>query len=264
MSQKLKAAIYSLFFLFLMVGFSQTVSAKAVNYKTYKYGTTQTSMADGYYARPAEVKASGNRYLVTMTIRTKKSLSPYPVKVLTINGNAPINVEKVRHGTDYDYRYSFYAKNLNSVVSSRIKIDVPKVYSATHDISFKFDTSNLPKLGSKAATKKETKTAKTTVQTKKSKTDKTINPKNTDNDSDSNNENAALLDQAKTQSSKTKKAQDELAAEKLKQNQQNLADNQRNQRYFYYTIAGGVLCTIVLIVAAVFFVLSAKNRKSRK
>lgn len=257
MSQKLKAGICSLFFLFLMVGFGQKVSANSVNYKTYKYGTTQTSMADGYYARPASVKADGNRYLVTMTIRTKKSLSPYPVKVLSINGSAPVSVEKVRHGTDYDYRYSFYASNLNNVISSKIKIDVPKVYSATHNISFKFDTKNLPKLGSKKTAKKTVAPAKQNKTTKKAAT-----PAKTDSsDSDAD---AALLDQAKQQSSKAKQAQDDLAQEKLKQNQQNLADNQHNQRLFYYTIAGGILCTIVLIVAAVFFVLSAKNRKNRK
>ena len=31
--------------------FGVTVSAQSVSYRTYKYGTHQTSMADGYYAR---------------------------------------------------------------------------------------------------------------------------------------------------------------------------------------------------------------------
>lgn len=253
MTRKLKAVFCSLFFLFLVLGFSQKTSAAAIGYKTYKYGTEQTSMADGYYARPAQVKASGSQYLVTMTIRTKKSLSPYPVKVLTINGTAPLNVEKVRHGTDYDYRYSFYAKNLNKIISSKIKIDVPKVYSATHNISFKFDTKNLPKL---KTSKSANAPAKKTVSVKSKKNNKTA--------SSDSNADADLLQQAQEQSSQVKKAQAELAQEKMKQNQQNLADNQRNQRLFYYTIAGGILCTIILIIAAVFFVLSAKNRKNGK
>ena len=55
------------------------------------------------------------------TIRTKKDLSPYPVRVLTINGQAPLNVVKTRHGSDYDYRYSFRTNNLKRDISSQIK-----------------------------------------------------------------------------------------------------------------------------------------------
>ena len=129
--------------------FGVTVSAQSVSYRTYKYGTHQTSMADGYYARPAQVVVDDNQYLVTMTIRTKKDLSPYPVRVLTINGQAPLNVVKTRHGSDYDYRYSFRTNNLKRDISSQIKIDVPHVYQATHNITFAFDTTQLPKLTNK-------------------------------------------------------------------------------------------------------------------
>lgn len=94
--------------------FTTVVSAQEINYHTYKYGTHQTSMADGYYARPAQVTVDSKQYLVTMIIRTKKSLSPYPVQVLTIDGQAPLNVVKTRHGSDYDYRYSFRTNNLNA------------------------------------------------------------------------------------------------------------------------------------------------------
>lgn len=125
---------------------STTVNAQNINYHTYKYGTHQTSMADGYYARPAQIVVDDKQYLVTMTIRTKKDLSPYPVQVLSIDGQAPLNVVKTRHGSDYDYRYSFCTNNLKHMISSQIKIDVPHVYQATHNISFIFNTNNLPKL----------------------------------------------------------------------------------------------------------------------
>lgn len=150
-----RICLCSLAFLFFLVFFIQRADAQAINYQTFKYGTHQTSMADGYYAKPAQIKADGNRYLITMTIRTKKSLSPYPVTVLSVNNEAPINVVKSRNDSSYDYRYSFYTKDPQKEISSKIKIDVPHVYQATHQISFKFAANNLPKLNSKSKSKSE-------------------------------------------------------------------------------------------------------------
>lgn len=36
-----------------VIGFAKVGHAQSVSYQTYKYGTSTTSMADGYYARPA-------------------------------------------------------------------------------------------------------------------------------------------------------------------------------------------------------------------
>lgn len=245
----------SSFLLFLICLFSAgTVLAKNVNYKTYKYGTSQTSMADGYYARPAKVVADENRYLVTMTIRTKHNLSRWPVKVNTINGQSPLKVTKTRHGTDYDYNYSFYADNLDHKISSSISIDVPKVYKADHQISFMFD-QNLPAL------KKTDKTpAQGTISTVKS-----VHSKRDENeDGQKTKDPEGLISQAKKQSEAVKKEEADLAAQRLKQNQKNRLDNEHNERMFYYVMLGGIICLIILVVACVFFVLSVKNNKRSK
>lgn len=247
MGSKLKKILLSFLLICLCLVFGQKVDAQSINYHTYKYGTTQTSMADGYYARPASVVADGKEYLVTMTIRTKKSLSPYPVEVLTIDGQAPLNVVKVRHGSDYDYRYSFRTNNLDRMISSKIRIDVPHVYKATHNISFRFDTKNLPKLTGKKAHVK-------VMQAPKS------NTKNNNQNSD----NSALLTQAKQQSREVKQKEDALARQKLAQNRKDRQANEHNQRMFYYLILGGSICILILLVAAVFFVLSAKTAKHSK
>lgn len=83
---------------------------------------------------------------------------------------------------------------------------------------------------------------------KKDKT--TINKAKTNDD---------VLAEARRQSLAVKKKQQQLADQKLKQSAKNRLDNERNRRMFIYTIFGGVLSLIVLIVGAVFFVLGAKN-----
>ena len=35
-----------------VIGFAKVGHAQSVSYQTYKYGTSTTSMADGYYVRP--------------------------------------------------------------------------------------------------------------------------------------------------------------------------------------------------------------------
>lgn len=130
---------------FLLLGVNKA-QAVAVNYNALKYGTSETSMASGYYARPAQVNVVNGAYVVTMTIMTNKSLSPWPVVVNSIDGQAPQNVSKTQSGDYYFYSYSFTTNNLNRTISSNINVSIPNVYTANHNISFTFDTSNLPSL----------------------------------------------------------------------------------------------------------------------
>ena len=136
-------------FLLLSVNKAQAV---AVNYNALKYGTSETSMASGYYARPAQVNVVNGTYVVTMTIMTNKSLSPWPVVVNSIDGQAPQNVSKTQSGDYYLYSYSFTTNNLNRTISSNINVSIPNVYTANHNISFTFDTSSLPSLTQTQAT----------------------------------------------------------------------------------------------------------------
>lgn len=130
---------------FLLLGVNKA-QAVAVNYNALKYGTSETSMASGYYARPAQVNVVNGAYVVTMTIMTNKSLSPWPVVVNSIDGQAPQNVSKTQSGDYYLYSYSFTTNNLNRTISSNINVSIPNVYTANHNISFTFDTSSLPSL----------------------------------------------------------------------------------------------------------------------
>ena len=130
---------------FLLLGVNKA-QAVAVNYNALKYGTSETSMASGYYARPAQVNVINGAYVVTMTIMTNKSLSPWPVVVNSIDGQAPQNVSKTQSGDYYLYSYSFTTNNLNRTISSNINVSIPNVYTANHNISFTFDTSSLPSL----------------------------------------------------------------------------------------------------------------------
>lgn len=136
-------------FLLLSVNKAQAV---AVNYNALKYGTSETSMASGYYARPAQVNVVNGAYVVTMTIMTNKSLSPWPVVVNSIDGQAPQNVSKTQSGDYYLYSYSFTTNNLNRTISSNINVSILNVYTANHNISFTFDTRSLPSLTQTQAT----------------------------------------------------------------------------------------------------------------
>lgn len=129
-----------------------TAQAKSLNYQALKYNTNQTSMASGYFVKPASVTVSHRKYVVTMHIRTAKKLTSYPVKVLSVNGGSPKNVRRVkdRAGNSNLY-YSFTTTNLKKRINAKLAINVPKVYKATHLISFKFSTNGLPSLKGKAA-----------------------------------------------------------------------------------------------------------------
>lgn len=209
----------------------QLVHAKAVNYQALKYGTNQTSMADGYYLRPAQVKVRGNQYYVTMTIRTKKGLSPWPVKVNTVNGQRPLSIVKSRYQGGYDYSYSFLS-TLKGRVNSYISIDVPGVYKANHNISFIFDQKQLPKL---AATNSKKATTTQTVPVKRPKT--------------SHQKQASSQNQSSAAPATDSSADLAAADRQLALNNEHKAQNQKNERLYYYTLLLGIL--ILIIIATV-------------
>ena len=131
-----------------------TAHAQDISYSALKYGTTQTSMASGYFVRPAQVTVKNHAYVVTMDIKTAKKLTSWPVKVLSINGGAPENIRKTKDsaGNSHLY-YSFTTTDLKRDINAKLYIYVPKVYKATHNISFKFKTQGLPALTSTKTTR---------------------------------------------------------------------------------------------------------------
>lgn len=162
-----KSWLFLLTFLVALLGVTATVSAKAISYKALRYGTNKTSIASGYFVKPATVSVKNHKYVVTMQIKTAKSLSSFPVAVNWVNGEKPKNVRKVkdRSGNSH-YYYSFTTTNLHKRINAKLAIDVPKVYKAHHLISFKFNTAGLPKLSHHAATLSP-KTSTSSSHTKK-------------------------------------------------------------------------------------------------
>lgn len=162
--------------LFLFIISFTSANAQTITYHPLRYGTNQTSMADGYFVKPANVVVKNHLYYVTMEIKTAKSLSSFPVKVNWVNGKVPLNVRRMkdRAGNSLMY-YSFYANNFKKRINAELAIDVPKVYKAHHLISFKFSTAGLPSLGHShvVATPKKTPTtpkASTSASTKSQQT----------------------------------------------------------------------------------------------
>ncbi len=241
--------------------------ATSVSYQALKYGTSQTSMADSYYVRPAQVTVSNNQYVVTMTIRTAANLGAWPVTVNSINGQAPQNVTKTQSGSNYDYTYSFTTKSLSGTISSAIYVSIPNVYTANHNISFKFDTSNLPALsGASTSSKSSQSTAATTTSgtstggTATSSATGTSTSASAGSDPQATKKLQTLASQAKRQSQAASKKESRLARQTLRQNAQAEAANQKNQRLYYYVLIGGSLGLIILIAAAAYFIRGAKAK----
>ena len=245
-----------------MIGFAKVGHAQSVSYQTYKYGTSTTSMADGYYARPATVTVSNGAYVVTMTIRTATNLSAWPVVVNSIDGQAPQNVTKTQSGGYYLYSYSFTTKDLSGVISSSISINVPGVYKANHNISFKFDTSSLPALsGSTSST--STSGADSSSATAAGVGNGSSSSTSGSNDPQLSQKLKKLESQASSQSSAAKAKESRLARSTIAQNDRVQEQNQKNQTLYYFVLVGGILGLLIVIAAAVYFVWSAKKQIPR-
>ncbi|MBM6753205.1 MULTISPECIES: NEAT domain-containing protein [Lactobacillaceae] len=243
---------------FTILGLFTATSANAanVNYQALKYGTNETSMASSYYVRPAQVTVSGNQYVVTMTIHTAANLGQWPVTVNSINGQAPQNVSKTQGDGGYNYTYSFTAKSLNGVISSAIYVSIPNVYTANHNISFKFDTSQLPALNGKSAKVGSTQTSSAGTSSQAASVAGA-------NDPQLQQKLKKLNAQAKSQSQAASKKESRLAKKTLEQNVQAQAANDRNQKLFYYVLIGGCLGLVIIIAAATYFVVNAKKKLPR-
>lgn len=228
-----------LMFCLSFIGLLSVAHADSINYQTFKYGTFTTSMADGYYVKPAQITVSGNKYVITMTIRTANDLTAWPVVVNSIDGQAPQNVSKTRSGSSYDYSYSFTESDLNKVISSNISINVPGVYTATHNISFKFDTSDLP---SKSGGNSQTEST-TAVGT---------------NDPSLNTKLKKLTSQASSQSKAASKKESQLAVSISQQNLATAKQNRYNAALFYYVLVIGLVGLVILIGSVGYFIWRGK------
>ncbi|VDG19468.1 hypothetical protein [Lactobacillus paracollinoides] [Lactiplantibacillus mudanjiangensis] len=166
---KLKRLMTSLVFGVGALSMVTVAHAKSVSYSALTYGTNKTSMASKYFVKPAKVTVKNKKYVVTMHLKTSSALGKYPVQVLKVNGAKPQHVCKVRDKSgNSNIYYSFTTKNLNHKITAKLSINVLHVYKATHNVSFKFKTTQLPKL------KAHLKVA--TARTKASRTSQTVTP----------------------------------------------------------------------------------------
>ena len=72
-----RCMLSGLMFCLSFIGLLSVAHADSINYQTFKYGTSTTSMADGYYVKPAQITVSGDKYVITMTIRTANDLTEF-------------------------------------------------------------------------------------------------------------------------------------------------------------------------------------------
>lgn len=240
----------------LLVSFtvSAKVGAEAINYQALKYGTQQTSMASNYYVKPANVVANGNQYLVTMTIHTSTQLGEWPVTVLSINGQGPANVSKTQSASGYDYSYAFQTPNLNQVVNSSIAINVPNVYTANHDISFKFDTSHLPALNSAAASSSAPAAVASSAASASSSENSATSSNSTSSESSAISSSSASSRAASASSQKKIVAKTTTTSVTRKQNAQIAALNKKNKQTQTAILTGGSVAVVILAVATYFFI----------
>ncbi|WP_367367010.1 NEAT domain-containing protein [Leuconostoc pseudomesenteroides] len=136
----------------LLLGFmtvTQTVSADtySVPFRVVKDGTTETSVADQYFQKPATVAIDGDHYVVIMTIKTTHDLGLFPVSVTDFNGQTPAISRTTQGNTDY-YQYQFTATNLDTRLDGHMNVNIQAIrYNHYYGYGVVFDTSSLPKIG---------------------------------------------------------------------------------------------------------------------
>ncbi|MCI5762276.1 MAG: NEAT domain-containing protein [Ligilactobacillus agilis] len=264
-------------FLLLSVNKAQAV---AVNYNALKYGTSETSMASGYYARPAQVNVVNGAYVVTMTIMTNKSLSPWPVVVNSIDGQAPKNVSKTQSGDYYLYSYSFTTNNLNRTISSNINVSIPNVYTANHNISFTFDTSSLPSLTQTQATpasqanNQNQSQASATVGSQANNQSQSQSQANSQPSSTSSSSSLASSSQASASSSSVKaksshqkasakKASHKKASKKASKQATSHKEKVNVQSSRKHALRNGIIIIVVIAAIAGYVLYRAKHKEEK-
>ncbi|MFT9030910.1 MAG: NEAT domain-containing protein [Leuconostoc pseudomesenteroides] len=128
---------------------TQTVSADtySVSFRVVKDGTTETSVADQYFQKPATVAIDGDHYVVIMTIKTTHDLGLFPVSVTDFNGQTPAISRTTQGNTDY-YQYQFTATNLDTRLDGHMNVNIQAIrYNHYYGYGVVFDTSSLPKIG---------------------------------------------------------------------------------------------------------------------
>ncbi|MFT8824653.1 MAG: NEAT domain-containing protein [Liquorilactobacillus mali] len=154
---------------FLLVFFMKTIEVSAssyqVNYTIEKYGTSQTSIADAYFVKPATVSVGQGQYNVSITIKTSHDLGSFPVQILNINGQGP-QVSKSTSGNEDYYTFSFTTKSVKQSMSGNMKVDIDSMdYHHTYGFTLLMNGGSVPELTSSSSSVSQQSTAQSTAQT---------------------------------------------------------------------------------------------------
>jgi len=226
--------------------------AQAIDYSALKYGTKENSMASGYFVHPATVTVRNHAYVVTMDLKTAKKLTSWPVRVLTVDGHAPENVRKVKDGAGNSHvYYSFTTTNLKRNINAKLAINVPDVYKAKHNITFRFKTNNLPALGSKATT--QTTRAQRTTQGKPATRASSVKPaaatasQTTASSSQANSKAKAKSSASVASSTSSQSASQSSHVTSNDSQQASASDEVPQQKTHWGGLIGGVAAIVLLV-----------------
>lgn len=128
----------------LFNGLQLTADAATINFSALKSGTSDTSYADAYMVKPAELNIVNNKYQVTYTIKTQKALGKYPVQVKSMNANVT-GIKNYDDNGNYYSAVTFESDQLSNITGTMtINVDSYNIH-ATHTFTLKF--YKIPSLG---------------------------------------------------------------------------------------------------------------------
>lgn len=144
---KLLLGVLTAVIFFLLSGMSSASAASyQVNYTIEKYGTTQTSVADAYFVKPATVVVENNQYSVQMTVKTNHNLGSFPVQILNVNGQTP-QIQKQTSGDSDYYIFTFNTATVRKTLSGNMKVDIDNInYHHYYGFDIALDAGQVPDL----------------------------------------------------------------------------------------------------------------------
>ena len=227
------------------------VHAQTIDYSALKYGTKENSMASGYFVHPATIAVKNHAYVVTMDLKTAKKLTSWPVRVLSVDGHAPENVRKVKDGAGNSHvYYSFTTTNLKRNINAKLAINVPDVYKAKHNITFRFKTNSLPALGSRATT--QTTRTQQATQEKSAVSASSVKPAaTTASQKTASSSQASRNAKAKSAAAATSSTSSQPASQSSKTSrdsqQASASDQVPQQKTHWGGLIGGVAAIVLLV-----------------
>lgn len=143
-----------------------SASSYQISYTIEKYGSTQTSIADAYFEKPATVTVGQGQYTVSMTVKTSHDLGSFPVQILNVNGQAP-QISKTTSGNEDYYTFSFTTQSVKKTMSGNMKVDIDSMnYHHTYGFNIALNADSVPDLTS--GTSSSTTVAQTVTESSSS------------------------------------------------------------------------------------------------